>query len=288
MFVSSLLWLLVSQYTRDMIAISSLFTRYYTTYFYAYWWLELWLSQINYRIKNDTSKQNPFWYQDEVTFTGYNSCSSDSCWFVMDIGSRSSVISDSINIFSWCNAILTTASDEAYNVDVWDGFIIPLFYDTSTWFSVADYEVITNTWSIIEFEDLDPQLYNQYATWWTSQEYIVKILDEDVLNYDVFVEPTTGNPSPISLATGWLVPYFWSETPENKNYLIVANATWSTKQFCLQLDGHWPWGASTPPELPLKYMRVTSQSEFNDTTVSFGAIKTNELPSYLIYGTINP
>lgn len=287
MFISSLLWLLVMQYTKDMITISWLFTKYYRTYFYAYWWLELWLAQINYRSKNDTNNQNPFWYEDTATFSDYTECSPSGCSFDMSIESRWSVITDSSDSYATCTDVLN--GWEPYSIEVWDWFIIPLFYDTSTGFSVVDYEVITNTWAAPvswEFENLDPELYNQYAAGWSSGGYIIKILDEDVLNYNVFVEPEIDSSTPFALSNTWLVPYFWSESPENKNYLIVANATWSTKEFCLQLDWSWPWWGVA--ELPLKYMTVSSAATYKDITVAFGAVKTNELPSYLIYGTINP
>jgi len=282
MFVSSLLWLLVTQYTRDMITISSLFTKYYTTYFQAYWGLELWLSQINYRIKNDIDKQNPFGYEDAATFSSYSHCLWVGCWFSMEIESRGSVITDSIDSYADCASAIS-APWASYSIDVWDWFIIPLFYDTSSWFSTSTYEVITNTWWVAEFENLDPQLY---TAWVTGEEYIVKILDEEVLNYDVFVEPEVDNSASYALNNTGLVDYHWAESPENKNYLIVANATWSVKDFCLQLDWSGPGWSS--PELPLKYMRVSSVSTYNDITVAFWAIKTNELPSYLIYWTINP
>lgn len=286
MFISSLLWLLVTQYTRDMITISWLFTKYYTTYFHAYWWLELWLAQINYRTKNDIEKQNPFWYQDSASFTDFSECTTDSCWFSMAVNSRWSIITDSFGAYTWCSAAMSSGA--SYSIDVWDGFIIPLFYDTSTWFSVADYEVITNTWAnpaFFEFENLDPEMYTDGTNW---EEYIIKILDEEVLNYDVFVEPTIDDGTPYSLSSTWLVPYHWNEDPENKNYLIVANATWDTKQFCLELWWTWPWWSWSVAELPSKYMRVSSNATNDWITVSFWAIKTNELPSYLIYWTINP
>ncbi len=297
MLVSSLLWLLVTQYVRDMITISWLFTQYYTTYFHAYWWLEMWLSLINYRLTNEIDQQNPFGYEDNIVFTWYTNCWWVACWFAMDIRSRWSVITDSSRDFDTC--IQAVAADSStnrtlYTIWWWDGFIIPLFFDRSTWFSVVDYEVILwNDWEPSEFEALDPQIYSRYESEWTDEQYIVRIIDEQVLNYNLSIEPDVSNWTvPQPLAITWLVPFEsaqWSGTPlsgQNKNYLVIANATGSVKQFCLQLDGMWPgW---TPPELPQKFMRIESIAEYVNTTVAFRAIKTNELPSFLIYWTINP
>lgn len=288
LFVTSLIWLLVTHYVKNMITVSSLFTKYYTTYFHAYWWLEMGLSLINYRVSWAPETWNPFWYEDTASFTGYGNCNNIACWYDIEIHSRGGVLSDSAEIFSSCDAAYYTGW-AAWEIAAWDWFIVPLFYDVSTGFSSVDYERI---WGDIgwEFTDLDPQLYNTYA--WVipaePEEYIVRIVDEQVENYDVFIEPTVSTwwflAEAIWASWSWLLPY--TGGIDNKNYLIVANATWSTVDFCLQLDGVSPsWG---PAELPSQYMRVQSLAEFSDVSVAFWAIKANKLPSYLIYWTINP
>lgn len=286
MFISSLLWLLVSQYVRNMIKISWIFRDYYTTYYYAYAWLELWLAEVNYRERNS---QKPFWFEDEVDFSAFSQCEG-VCNFTMSIASRSSFITDSfdasvtsctwsINLFGPTSQVWRRS--EAYNVDPWDGFIIPLFYDTTRWFSEVVYETVDyesgGTWVV--FDDLDPQLYNDYGiwVWWdVEEEYIVRIIDDNTENYLASIEPTIWDTSPLSLADEDDLAYSWDSL--NKNYLIVANATGVVKDFCLQL--------ASDTELPTKYITISSVAELDGASVAFGAIKNNDLPSFIIYGTI--
>lgn len=284
MFISSLLWLLVSQYVRNMIKISWLFRDYYTTYYYAYAWLELWLAQVNYRERNS---QKPFGFEDQVDFSAFSQCRG-VCNFDMSISSRSDFITDSFNpsitscIWSidlfWSGSQIWRRS-EAYNIDPWDGFIIPLFYDTTTWFNNVIYETVDDE-SLVTFDDLNPQLYNDHGIWVlpeTQEEYIVRIIDDNTQNYLASIEPTIWDGlTPLALADEDDLTYSWDSL--NKNYLIIANATGVVKDFCLQLE---PW-----TELPTKYITISSVAQLNGASVAFGAIKNNDLPSFIIYGTI--
>lgn len=300
MFISSLLWLLVTQYVRNMIKISWLFRDYYSTYYYAYAWLELWLSQINYRERNS---QKPFGFEDEVLFSWFSDCES-TCSFRMDINSRGTVITDSfdpsVRSCTWSNAMWEVNSiqreNEAnvYLIEPWDGFIVPLFYDASKWFDTVDYQTINyfGTWAwptSNQFHALQPTLYNlAWSPDGVWEDYIVRIIDDNTENYLASIEPTIGshdryeNSPPLDLTQEEELAYSWDST--NKNYMIVANATWDRKDFCLQLDPI-PWAIHT--ELPTKYITVSSVAERDDATVAFGAIKNNDLPSFIIYGTIS-
>lgn len=296
MFVSSLLWLLVSQYVRNMIKISGLFKDYYSTYYYAYAWLELGLSQINYRERNS---QKPFGFEDEINFNSFSKCNG-KCDFNMNIDSRNTIITDSfdpaVTSCTWTNAMGQPSApwrNDAWNVyliDPWDGFIIPLFYDSSTWFNTVQYQTIDYYWAGLEneFTNLNPTLYNlSESPFWIWEEYIVRIIDDKTENYLASIEPTIWSNtdysiSPLDLGAQEDLAYSWDSS--NKNYLIVANATWDRKDFCLQLD---PLVWATHTELPTKYISVSSVAELNGASVAFWAIKTNDLPSFLIYGTIS-
>lgn len=284
MFISSFLGLLVTQYVSDMITISWLFTNYYNTYFQAYGWLELWLSQINYRVRNDIDEKAPFWYEDTVDFSWYTDC--DDCSFAMEIVSRSNVLTDSINTYAWCTEVMDNAptpgvwvESDTYRIESWDWFIIPLFYDATTWFAITEYEVLSSTW----FELLSPELYNDVAQWATTGTFLIRIIDDDNSNLLTNEEYDIWFPTPNDLdgdADGDIdiLPYNSSESPENKNYLVIANPSGSVKDFCLEIT--W-W------ELPRNWLTIQSVATQNWSTISFGAIKTNEIPSYLIYTTIS-
>lgn len=296
MFISSLLWLLVSQYVRNMIKISWLFEDYYATYYYAYAWLELGLSQINYRERNS---QKPFGFEDEIVFNSFSQCKW-SCDFTMDITSRGTVITDSFdpsvisctwgNAMGEFNSIQRKNEANVYLIEPWDGFIVPLFYDASTWFNDVDYQTINYFWTTWnEFHDLQPTLYNlSESVGGIWENYIVRIIDDDTENYLASIEPTIwahdnyANSPPLDLVLETDLAYSWDSI--NKNYMIVANATWDRKDFCLQLDPVW-WSVHT--ELPTKYITVSSVAELNGAAVAFGAIKNNDLPSFIIYGTIS-
>lgn len=287
MFVSSLLGLLVSQYIRNMIAISGLYKEYYSTYYYAYAWLELGLAQVKYR---ESNSQKPFGFEDQVSFNQFSECAG-TCAFEMTISSRSQIITDSYNPLvtncSGSNAmgeVNPLIREDIYRIDPGDAFIVPLFYDISTGFNDVVYDTIDYVdGAEDEFDDLNPELYTDYAVWWTySEEYIVRLSDDKTYNYLVSIEPTIDAANPLALDAEPDLAYSWDIT--NKNYLIVANATGTVKDFCLQLS---PEADATHTELPTKYITITSVAVLNNATVAFGAIKNNDLPSFIIYGTIS-
>ena len=300
MFVSALLGLLVTQYVRDMINISGLYSNYYKTYFQAYWGLELGLAQINYRLDNPDNPSeswNPFGFEDAITYTAYSECTND-CSFDMTISARNSVIGDTYTKYDTCaddldpNTIDMPTS-EYYSISSWDGFITPLFYDAGVGFDVPryySYAANVFIWWSVSWEE--PLLYNRYTDWsWSWETYLIRITDEELENFDVNSEESVWSPSPFDEFDDidWVYHNYegssWFNDPSNKNYLIVANASGEPKSFCLEnVDDDW----SNIVELPMKYMVVESVAENNATTVAFWAVKTNELPSYLIYWTITP
>lgn len=280
MFISSLLGLLVSQYIKEMIHLSSLFTQYYGTYFQAYAGLELWLSQINYRVRNDIDEKTPFGFEDSVNFSNFSNCTYWSCSFQLDIESRGSVITDSIESFTWCTQIMADANPfvdgDTYRIAPGDGFIVPLFYDQTTWFAITDYEVLNSSWFIA----MDPVLFNAFMTGMVaSWTYLVRVIDDDNTNFGTNAEYITESPDENNFVSD-VTPYNSADDPdpENKNYLVVANPAWWTKDFCMELASG---------ELPKNWLTIQSIATLWTATVSFGAIKTNDIPSYLIYTTIS-
>jgi len=262
-----------------MITISSLFTQYYGTYFQAYAGLELWLAQINYRVRNDIDEKTPFGYEDSVNFSNFSDCGFSTCEFNLEIESRGWVLTDSIDTFTGCQQVMDAANPivewDTYRIGAWDWFIIPLFYDSTTWFAITEYTVISSSW----FIDMDPTLYNAYVTGWVAETYLMRIIDDDNTNFWTNDEYTVETPDENDFVLD-LTPYNSADDPdpENKNYLVVANASWGSKDFCIEL---------VSGELPRNRLTIESIATLWNATISFGAIKTNDIPSYLIYTTIS-
>ncbi len=267
MFISSLLGLLVSQYVQYMIKTASIYQNYYATYYLAYWWLELWLTQV---------KHHGYGFES-IEITTWSSCRAPDCQVVTTVTSRSSVIADSYDTRNSCDNLLASwgTAETFMSLWSWDCFIVPLYYDTATGFGAIDYFQISNFLGVT-LSDYDPSLYNEYADpLWTGEEYSLRIIDESLNNLWSLLEPTTESPSPYDFAND-MSAYSWNEN----NYLIIANPTATTKDFCLQLANN--------NELPMKYVNVVSVAEDGTNTISLNAIKNNELPSFLCYWAINP
>jgi hypothetical protein len=265
MFISSLLWLLVSQYVWFMIATSSLFQNYYSTYYMAYGWLEVWLTQVKYHW---------FWFENAIIST-WSACRSLNCQTETTITSRSPVISDAYEVFNSCNTLSASWINGQWYMQLWswDCFITPLYVDDSTDFNPILY---TNLASSTFLTTYSPSLYNTYSwTVWTGELYSIRIIDENLNNLSSVLEPETWIPTPYSFWTA-MPPYSWTSS----NYFIVANPSASNKQFCMELG--WWW------ELPMKFVNVLSIAQDGNNTIALNAIKNNELPSFLCYWAINP
>lgn len=272
MFVSSLLWLIVAQYVQHLISVSSLFQEYYRSYYYAYGGLELWLAQ---------SKAHGYWFQDGVDndflYTDYSTCdglTSIACNTDITIKSRWNPVADSYQDFWSCTLLeadtpASVGNHEYYSLSAGDAIILPLFRDTSTWFNAISYNVLSDT----AFYDMSPTIYVTSDS--PSESYLIKVIDENLENYNKTLEPTVWS---------WVNDFWWAlgdfeSAADNKNYLVVANASGSVKDFCLQLDA-WP-------ELVSKYILIESVGTYGDSVASLSALKVDQLPSFLWYGTIN-
>ena len=268
MFVSSLLWLIVAQYVQHLISVSSIFQEYYRSYYYAYGGLELGLAQ---------SKAHGYGFEDDFLYTDLSTCdwlTNIACNTDITIKSRWNPVGDSYQDFSNCTSLYAdtpafTGAHEYYSLSAGDAIILPLFWDTSTWFNTINYNVLSDT----NFYAMSPTMYVTPDN--PSESYLIKVIDENLENYNTTLEPTVWS---------W-VNDFWSalgnfdSAPDNKNYLVVANASWSVKEFCLQLD---PWS-----ELVSKYILIESIGTYGDSVASLSALKVDQLPSFLWYGTIN-
>ena len=267
MFISSLLWLLVSQYVQYMIKTAGIFQNYYATYYLAYGGLELWLTQVKYH-----------GYGFEwIETTTWASCRTPGCQVVTTITSRSSVIADTYDQWATCPALATSWwTDHTYmQLGSGDCFIIPLYYDISSGFDAISYYQIPD-FLTVHPSAYNPALYNVYSwVWWTGEIYSLRIIDESLSNLSSLLEPTTESPTPYSFAAD-MPAYSGSEN----NYLIIANPTATTKAFCLQ--------SANNNQLAMKYVTVVSIWEDGNNTISLNAVKNNELPSFLCYGAINP
>lgn len=259
MMVSSLLWLLISHYTNNLISISRLFNDYYKAYYYAYGGLELWLAQ---------TKNHGYWFEDDLSYTSFSGCVvGTGCRFTMDISARQWTISDDITDWDDCAEALD--EEVYYTLSEGEALIIPLFWDNSVWFDAPTYTIVTDA----DLVAMSPALY---STGTAGESYGIKVLDEDLENYNTSLESDVGSPDPYSFAED-ISGY--ASSPANKNYLIFTNADGDDKQFCLEVNS---WGNA----LPGKYTVITSVGYYGHAQVSLGANKTNQLPSYIVYGAI--
>lgn len=270
MFVSSLLGLIVAQYVQHLIQVSGLFQHYYRSYYYAYWGLELGLAQSKfhgYGFQNGVDED--FIFNDYVACSGNNfGCSTD-----ITIQSRWNPVADSYQDFSSCATLDTNGwtTHIAYSLSSGDAIIIPMFFDSSSWFNAISYDDITYAELAASY---NPMIYATWSIW--SETYLLKVIDEDLVNYNVTFSPTLSESNPFDLADALSVDEYDSDT-DNKNYLIIANATGSTKEFCIQLDS----------PMVSKYITIDSIGSYRWTSASLSAIKVDQLPSFLGYGTIN-
>lgn len=260
MMVSSLLGLLISHYTNNLISISRLYNDYYKAYYYAYGGLELGLAQ---------TKNHGYWFEDTLSYTTFSGCVIGTwCRFTMDISSRQWTISDDIT--DWDDCAEALSEEVYYTLTEGEALIIPLFWDNTAWFATPAYTIVTDA----DLVAMTPALY---STGTVSEVYGIKVLDEDLENYNTSLESEVGNPDPYSFAED-ISGY--ASSPTNKNYLIFTNADGDDKQFCLELN-------DSDNPLPGKYTVITSLGYYWRAQVSLGANKTNQLPSYIVYGAID-
>ena len=258
--MSSLLWLLVSEYVKNMIKVSSIFQNYYHTYYLAYGWLELWLSKVKY---------HGYGFQEDNTLTWMH-CRTLWCSTSVSIVSRSPVIADTYDQWNSCTQLYASWWTEHTFMSLSSGdcFITPLYYDAALWFNPINYTTITSS----IFIGSNPTLTNTGA--WSWESYTIKIIDEWLTN-DNELTATLKSPLAYSYSTAM------SGYASGFNYLIIANPSGTTKEFCHENT----WATAL---LPMKYVSITSIANDWKDSISLNAIKNNELPSFLCYGAINP
>ncbi len=270
MFVSSLLGLIVAQYVNHLISISSLFQEYYRSYYYAYGWLELGLAQAKHHGYGFEQ-----WVGTDFIFTDYDSCTALSGGFCnanITVQSRWNPVADSYADWADCAAMAADGGTDHvdYSLSAGDAIILPLFRDTSSGFDPVSYSVLWFT----GLQAMAPRM-EASTTGDPTQSYIIKVVDEDLINYNITLEPTVAE-SPYAFAT-WLGEY--DSSVDNKNYLVIANASGDVKDFCIELAG--------TNRIVSKYILIDSVGTYGDSVASLSALKVDQLPSFLGYGTIN-
>lgn len=186
----------------------------------------------------------------------------------MDISSRQYTISDDTTDWDDCNE--SYSESVYYTLAEGEALIVPLFWDNTTGFATPAYTIVTD----VDLIAMTPALY---STWTAAETYGIKVLDEDLENYNTSLDSDVGNPDPYSFASD-ISGY--ASSALNKNYLIVTNASGDDKQICLELND-----LNNP--LPGKYAVITSVGYYGHAQVSLWANKTNQLPSYIVYGAID-
>lgn len=272
MFVSALLWLLVSQYVQHLIKISSLFQDYYKSYYYAYAWVETALAQV---------KHHGYGFEDDDVFEETNEyiCGNKSCETDYTIVSRWRVLADSYHpsSLSWSCGDISIASWadvwQYYDLPVGGAIILPLFKDQASDFDAPSYDFIATSNDLFSL-DIEFLL----AWWlWAWDSYLLKVIDEDLTNNSSYTVNTSS--FTLDAVTVWgQIDYTWNDV-NNKHYLIIANPSWDPKKLCMQLGIN--------EKVVNKYIVIESTWRYGKTSSSLSAIKVDQLPSFLWYGTIN-
>lgn len=261
LLASSLIWILTSNYVRELLSYSDGISKYYKTYYISKWWLELALAQINNR---------GVWFQ--YTISSWNDISYSNflfTWassFVSDVHWVDPKISKSFDQSTWCKY--------PFSLSGGDSVVLPLFKDIFNW-SVAD----SLTWKI-EYRNLAFNL--KYAKVKTDDMnkkinlWIIFLSGSDIHDQWFFFKSFLLNESSISdfikqfesyardifIGNRSLVDYYQKDEVFQDNYmrsyLVLSNPqNQSNVKFCISVDEQiWNlW--NNVLALPYYYVKVT-------------------------------
>ncbi len=259
MFLSSLSWLLVTKYVKNMINYSSEFLKYYKWYYLANAWIELELTKI---------KNHWFGFEDRIMSgsdtnqENFQYCWERSCFFESSIVSRSKIVStDSL---SW--DISSCSNSIAFPLRQWRGLIVPLFYDKNIWEGTL-FWINNKKISDSQFNNISLNFYQ--ANW---EYYSLGVSDSKNKEFLGSSENFT---------TNFSNPEFnWFYNPSKKSFLVIANTenSKSLEKVCIK---------SSLVELPLTKIKIKSIGKYFDRYVSIEGEKSVKLPDYLIYNIID-
>lgn len=257
MLISSLLAMLITKFAKNMILNSNELTKYYNAYYLAYWWIELQLTKIN---------NHQMWFEDEIlswsnTIKNNFICSKNNlCSFRSIVRARSNVLipnQEKLDNNIWnC----PTKTDDYYSIWLWQGIIIPLYYDNSYW------EWSLSWWLISKISKSNYLATNLNLSWNSQYSYWIAVVWDSI---DV----------PLVYKGFWSISLKNTDYDPNKqSFLVVANISDNQESICIN---------NSEVRLPTSNVYIDSIWKYADKTVSLQAVKKVQLDDYLIYSLVS-
>jgi len=236
LIASSLIWILTTNYIRDLMQYNDIIHWYYKSYYLAKAWLEISLTQI---------WQNWIWFEN--TINTWNNIVSwnlicKNCSFNSEILWNSDYFSQNTRTESWCITPISLKTGES--------IILPLFKQVNTW---TNYQKLTNSPIYQNMADKISQI--QFQNTIPSQEitiWIVIISWQNLLQDGIFVKTGIINdPNIINTflsnfhnywanITVWIIPLStaYKASPTLKSFLIFGNTKqWQDSvNFCIKIQ----------------------------------------------------
>lgn len=282
LIASSLIWILTTNYIRDLMQYNNIIFGYYKSYYLSKAWLELSLAEIS---------QNWIWFENII-----NSWDNIISWnFICKNCNFNSNISWNSNYFSK-NTWTDSGCTNQISLNTWESFILPLFKQINNWTNYeklttqATYKNMADKITNIKFENLSP---NKELTMG-----IFVISWSDILQDWVFVKTwSTNNPNIINDFLNWFNTYannvsVWSYTLLNaytnttlslKSFLLFGNTTDNQQaiSFCIKIQPPmWLWSIIT---LPTSTFYIKSIWNNFEKTIGLEAFLKQPIPEFLIH-----
>lgn len=256
MLISSLLAILITKFAKNMILNSNELTKYYNAYYLAYWWVELELTKI---------QNHQMWFEDEIlswsdTIKNNFLCSKNNlCNFRVKVKARSNVLIPNQENLDNDIGNCPSKTDNYYSIWVWEGIIVPLYYDNSTW------EWVLSWWNINQISKNNYYSINLNLSWNSQYSYWIAVVGDSL---DVPLVYTDSGSTPLTNT---------DYDPTKQWFLVVANSSQTQENICIN---------NSDIRLPTSNVYIDSIWKYADKTVSLQAVKKVELDDYLVYSLV--
>jgi len=277
---SSLIWILTTNYIKDLMQYNNIINWYYKSYYLSKAWLELSLTEIS---------NNDIWFENTI-----NSWSNIISWnFICKNCNLNSNISWNSNYFSK-NTWTDSGCNNPISLNTWESFILPLFKQINTWTNyqklttLATYQNMADKIQNIVFQNISP---NKEITIW-----IFIMSGSDILQDWVFIKTwSTNNPNIINDFLSAFNTYamnisVWNYTLSNaytinalglKSFLLLGNTKDNQQaiSFCLKLQA--PMWLSQIITLPTSTFYIKSIWNNIEKTIWIEAFLKQPIPEFL-------
>lgn len=265
LLLSSMIWLLIVNYVRQIFASSAMFYDYYQAYYLANAGVELGLTKIKYR---GYGFEDRVWSGSDINTI--RTCNIKPCQTIYDIQANHTVLSDTIQQPTSCD------NDQRYLKQAGQNLIVPLFSDQQ-----ADIEQsITNrVYASLNTQEIASLTLSASGN---NVKYAVALLVSDPQEefVDSVVQVYQQNKLILSSLTNSGNMYGESilSKLDGKNhwFLIISNLSDQPLSLCLQSNS----------KLPTSTVLLSTQWHYRDSVVSLQAIKKVAIPDDYAYAAI--